>query len=123
MTKEGVLFQDARPSIEAIERENAKSTAALLGELKPLREICDRAIDPGFGYHPNYDREKHFCALFSYGLMRDLSKRAITGTKDEAFRAIASLLYETISGHRDADLKRACDSILRDIRGRNQGTN
>jgi hypothetical protein len=48
--------------------------------------------------------------------MENLSRRTITGTKDSAFRAIASLLYEAISGKRDADLKRACDAELRDTR-------
>jgi hypothetical protein len=94
----------------------------LAAEFIRLREVCARAVDPGFGYHPNYDRLKRFCARFAHGVMLDLSDRAITGTKDGAFRTIASLLYEAISGQSDADLKRACDSELRDIRGRELGT-
>jgi hypothetical protein len=35
---------------------------------------------------------------------------------------IADLLYEAISGLPDADLKRACDSVLRDIRNRELGS-
>jgi hypothetical protein len=120
MAMDGVWWQT--PSTEDIERENRERADSFAAELKRLREVCARAIDPGFGYHPNYDRAKRFCAMFALGLMRDLSDRPITGTKDDTFRAIASLYYEAISGQRDADLKRACDSELRDNRGRELGT-
>lgn len=116
MTEEGVLMPAETPSIvEDIERANRERADSFAAELKRLRKVCARAVDPGFGYHPNYDRAKHFCAMFAHDLMTGLSDRAITGTKDDAFRAIASLLYESISGQRDADLKRACDSKLREI--------
>jgi len=39
-----------------------------------------------------------------------------------ALQAIASLLYDAISGQRSASLKRACDSVLRDTRGPKLGT-
>jgi hypothetical protein len=114
MTEEGVqMMQDETPSIvEDIERANRERADAFAAELKRLRKVCARAVDPGFGY-PNYDRAKHFCVDFAYALMRALSDKTITGTKDDAFRAIASLLYEAISGQRDVDLKRPCDSKLR----------
>ena len=122
----------AKISTEDIERVNRERADSFAAELKRLRKVCARAVDPGFGYHPNYDRIKHFCAMFArikhfcamfaHGLMRGLSERTITGTKDDAFRAIASLLYESISGQRDADLKRACDSMLRTFKGRELGT-
>jgi hypothetical protein len=44
--------------------------------------------------------------------MQDLSNGKITRTKDSAFRVITGLLYEAVSGQPDADLKRACDSVL-----------
>jgi hypothetical protein len=55
-------------------------------------------------------------------LMQGLSERKITGTEGGRFRTIANLLYEAISGLPDADLKRACDSVLRDIRNRELGS-
>ena len=47
--------------------------------------------------------------------MRELSDRKITGTKDSAFRVVTGLLYEAVSGQPDADLKRACDSVLQNV--------
>jgi hypothetical protein len=57
----------------------------------------------------------HLCAWHALGLMRELSDRKITGTKDSAFRVVTGLLYEAVSGQPDADLKRACDSVLQDV--------
>ena len=123
MMETGVQMHAETPSVEDdIERDNRKRADSFAAELKRMREVCARAIDPGFGYHPNYDRAKHFCVRFAHGLMLGLSERTVTGTKDDAFRAIASLLYEAISGQRDVDLKRACDSKLRDILGLELGT-
>jgi hypothetical protein len=120
MTDDGVWRQT--PSTEDIELANRKRADSFAAELKRLHKVCAHAVDPGFGYHPNYDRAKHFCAFTAHNLMRGLSDRTITGTKDDAFRAIAGLFYEAISGQRDADLKRACDSELRAIRGPELGT-
>ena len=83
-------------------------------ELKRLREVCAHAVDPGFATHPNYDHAKH-CAWNALGLMRELSDGKITGTKDSAFRVVTGLLYEAVSGRPDADLKRACDSVLQNV--------
>lgn len=85
-------------------------------ELRRLQDVCARALGPGFGEHPNYDPLKHFCAKSAHGLMQATSDKKITGTEDGAFRAITSLLYEAVSGKKGAELKRACDSVLREIR-------
>ena len=66
----------------------------------------------------NYDFLKHACARSARGLMLDTSNRKITGTKDDAFRAITSLFYEAVSGQQEVDLKRACDSVLTEIKER-----
>ena len=95
---------------------------SLAGELKRLRKVCADAIDPGFGFHPNYDPVKYHCAWFAHVMMRKLSDMKISGTKDGAFWTITSLLYEAVSGQKNAALKRACDSVLRNIRSRELGT-
>lgn len=86
-------------------------------ELRRLRQVCARAINPGFGLHPNVNHAKSLCPWFALGLMRELSNAKITGTKDAAFRVISGLLYEAVSGEPDADLKRACDEVLRNTTG------
>lgn len=114
MTDDGVIHGVVDENIKWANRKRADSLDA---ELKRLREVCARAIKVGYGYDSNYDRVKHLCAGFAQGLVRDLSAKPATGTMDAPFRAIASLLYEAVSARRDVDLKRACDSQLREIRG------
>jgi hypothetical protein len=99
-----------------VERANRQRADLFGDELKRMREVCALAVHPGFGHHPNYDPLKRLCAMWAQGIMAALSRKKITGTKDNAFRAIASLLYEAISGKRDIDLKRACDYMLRSSR-------
>jgi hypothetical protein len=105
-----------------IERAYRKRAESFASELKRLRKVCAGAIDPGFGFHPNFDPVKNHCAWFAHGLIRELSHRKISGTKDGTFWTITSLLYEAVSGQKNAALKRACDSVLRNIRGRELGT-
>jgi hypothetical protein len=101
-----------------IERTRKKHIDTFFAELRRFRSVCAQAVSPGFGNHPNYDFLKASCARTARGLMLDMSERKITGTKDDAFRAITSLFYEAVSGQQGADLKRACDSVLREIRER-----
>jgi hypothetical protein len=101
-----------------IERTRQKHIDTFFAELRRFRSVCAQAISLGFGNHPNYDFLKHACAMSARGLMLDMSDRKITGTKDDVFRVITSLFYEAVSGQQGADLKRACDSVLREIRER-----
>jgi hypothetical protein len=114
LTEDGELVEVAQ-SIEDIELAYRARADSFGVELKRLRKVCARAIDPGFASHPNYDHAKHTCAWHALGLMRELSDGKITGTKDSAFRVVTGLLYEAVSGQPDADLKRACDSVLSNL--------
>jgi hypothetical protein len=122
MVMEHGLMAVETPSIESIERADRERADSFAAELKRLRQVCAHGVVFGFGHHPNYDPTKHFCAFWAYGLMKGYSDRAITGTKDDAFRVITSLLYEAVSGKRGADLKRACDSCLAKSGSRKLGT-
>jgi hypothetical protein len=112
MTEQGGLMPVKTPSIESLERANRERANSFAAELKRLRQVCARGVGSGFGYHPNYDATKYFCAFFAYCLIKEYSDRPITGTWDGAFRVITSLAYEAVSGQSGADLKRACDSCL-----------
>jgi len=122
ITEDDVLMQAVPSSMDHIDRAFRKRADSLAGELKRLRKVCADAINPGFGFHPNYDHVKYHCAWIAQVLIRELSGGKISGTKDGAFWTITSLLYEAVSGQKDAALKRACDSVLRNIRGRELGT-
>jgi len=122
ITEDGVLMQAVPSSMDHIERAFRKRADSLAGELKRLRKICADAINPGFGFHPNYDPVKYHCASFAHDLISELSDMKINGTKGGAFCTITSLLYEAVSGQKNAALKRACDSVLRRRRGLELGT-
>ena len=81
LTEDGELVQVTQ-SIENIELAYRARADSFFAELKRLRKVCARAVDPGFASHPNYDHAKHLCAWHALGLMRELSDRKITGTKD-----------------------------------------
>jgi hypothetical protein len=84
-------------------------------ELKRLREVWAGAVDPMFASHPNYDHAKHLCAWHALGLMRELSDRKIKGAKDSHSGSPRVCYMKTVSGQPDADLKRACDSVLQNV--------
>jgi len=112
MSEQGGLMPPKTPSLESIERANRERADSFAAELKRLRQVCARGVGSGFGYHPNYDPTKYFCAFFAYCLIAEYSDRPVAGTRDGAFRVITSLAYEAVSGQPGADLKRACDSCL-----------
>jgi hypothetical protein len=114
LTEDGELVQVTQ-SIENIELAYRARADSFFAELKRLRKVCAHAVDPGFATHPNYEHAKHLCAWHALSLMRELSDGKITGTKDSAFRVVTGLLYEAVSGRSDADLKRACDSVLSNV--------
>ena len=59
-------------------------------ELKRLREVCARAVDPGFAFIRIMSMPSTVCLALG-------------------------LLYEAVSGQSDADLKRACNSVLQNV--------
>jgi hypothetical protein len=82
-----------------------------------LREVCGQMKSGQASYRPSYDTPaQRLCAHFAHSLMQRLSANKITGTEGDAFRIIAEKLYEAISGKVGADLKRACDAVLKDER-------
>ena len=93
MTTEHSGLITMTPSTESIERANQERAKSFAMELKRLREVCARGAGSGFGYHPNYDPTKHFCAFWAYGLLKGYSDRAITGTEEDAFRVTLPVCY------------------------------
>jgi hypothetical protein len=80
------------------------------------------AMGKKLGTHPNFDHAKALSARSAYTLMKNHSTANVTGTQDGPFRTVTSLLYEAVSGHRDADLKRACQAVLDTVEmGRSPG--
>ena len=84
ITEDGVLMQAVPSSMDHIERAFRKRADSFAGELKRLRKVCADAINPGFGFHPNYNHVKFHCAWIAQVLIRELSEVKISGTKDGA---------------------------------------
>jgi hypothetical protein len=112
---------DELPSQEKLLQDYLTRSEPFFDELDRLRRHCAQAIKKGWGTHPNYDHTKSLSARSAHGLMKNHSAAKITGTQDGPFRTVASLFYEAVSGRPDADLKRACDDVIR-ANKRNQQT-
>jgi hypothetical protein len=111
-----VFLFDPRPALMLddnlkIERAVSARAEALATELERLLEVCDRARN--YGMHPNHDHAKELSAHLARILLQKYSEAKITGTENRPFRIIASRVYEVMCGQKDADLKRACDDVLR----------
>lgn len=67
---------------------------------------------------PRSDPVQYPCAETADILIHELSTRwPATGTADSPLHAIASLLYEVVTGQPDQNLKRAVDAMIRSWRG------
>jgi len=62
------------------------------------------------------DLSKDVAAWAAYELLRQLSRNRPNSTAEGRFHSIASLLYETPSGTRGSNMKRACDRVKREAR-------
>jgi hypothetical protein len=82
--------------------------------LDEMRAVCDHAIGPGYGPHPNSDPAAVMCARFAFRLMKSLSERKITGIPNAPFHAITALLYRAATGRKpsEAGLKKACYRVI-----------
>jgi hypothetical protein len=72
-------------------------------------------------YVPRYDQAKRGCAGLAISLMDDFSTKLPTSvTARSPYRAIASLLFEAVTGQQGADLRRPCQTVLRSWRNEGQ---
>jgi hypothetical protein len=78
---------------------------ALAERLKQMRLACQAQKPPPPRLEP--DRVKDLCAAFAFDLMRAFSRRR----SHARHLAIASLIYEALTGEVEAELKRSCDRV------------
>jgi len=87
-----------------------------------MRRICQTVaqqlqLDRRQKRGPPQDRAKNWAARRAIYLMLTKTRLLPTGSQHGAYRDIASLLYEALTGEQGVDLKRACDRELRRHRG------
>ena len=82
-------------------------------ELAQMRQVCRVAVlfRPKRGR--GSDRMKRSCAGNAFHMMQTFSRRPIAGSAESPFWVITQLLFEAVTGEKEANCKRACDSILR----------
>jgi hypothetical protein len=90
-----------------------EAEAALLQYLKLLRDVCDGAdfvmVDGNWALMRGPNKLKTAVAGHAYALMQEVSELRVSGTDGGPYRMIASLMFEAISGNKEADMKRWCD--------------
>jgi hypothetical protein len=84
-------------------------------DVRAFREICVQVVRRGPGRHGNYDEVKALSAQAARELLSDFSEQKIVSSPSSAYRMIASLIYEAITGV-NIDLKKACDRELKQER-------
>jgi hypothetical protein len=62
---------------------------------------------------PRSNPMQRICADSADALIYQLSKKPATGTAEESLHAIASLLFEAVTGKPDQNLKRAVDAMIK----------
>ena len=80
-----------------------------LGRLQTAAKIAERHLGP----LPAYDVEKHLSAKYARFLIVALSDKPPTSAARGPFRTIAGLLFEVITGKKDANLERHCKAELK----------
>jgi hypothetical protein len=66
---------------------------------------------------PRSNPVQWLCAETADALIHELSTKPATGTAEGSLQAIASLLFEAVTGKPDQNLKRPVDGMIRSWRG------
>ena len=107
----GCCFAELPPGTgseeEAAQREWIRVSLYLASIAKDAeRNMAARRTRPA-------DMLKRFCAQSAFSLIAEFSARPPTLTADGPFLQLATVLYEAVTGVRDANIERACRVIFR----------
>jgi hypothetical protein len=80
-----------------------------LERLQTAAKMAERYLGPS----PGYDVEKHLSAKYARGLIVALSEKPPTSAPRGPLRTIAELLFEVVTGKKDANLERHCKAELK----------
>jgi hypothetical protein len=84
-----------------------------LNDFREFLELMNRSIPS-----KHTDGVKRWCAVHAFRIVFMLSRKEPTGHVNGPMFTIASLLYEIATGIAGQDLKRSCDTCLRETRAR-----
>jgi hypothetical protein len=81
-----------------------------LDALHTVRVRCQAGADN----QPNADQVKLWCVRTAISLVLDFSKNnPSAGSTKSSYCVIASLLYESVTGEKELQLRRICQDVLR----------
>jgi hypothetical protein len=93
--------------------EAIKRHEALTSMLEELRARCHRILELQPGVHGGAGYRQMRVARFSRALMKRCGLPLVYTNPNSAYRMVASLLYEAVTGEGDKDLERACKVVAR----------
>jgi len=99
------------PRLKSIERPRLKFMDFVL-DLKRLQTEA-KIAESYCGPSPLYESDKLLSAKYARLLITALSKNPPTNAPSGPLRTIASLIFEVITGAKDANLERHCKAVLR----------
>jgi len=114
---------EMRPGLLGVEDETGLLVPAPIE--RPRQKIMDFVLDleriqteakiaeSYCGPSPLYEGDKHLSAKYAHLLITALSKNPPTNAPSGPLRAIASLIFEVVTGAREANLERHCKALLR----------
>jgi hypothetical protein len=113
-TQPDLLFDQIyeRP-VEEITQAHIDRMVHFHDELTRLRIKCEELVHSPSGFHPNKDIAKGMPRGVPFSLCATSRRTPPNGTAEAPFRAISSLIYQALSENCEADLKRACDEVIR----------
>lgn len=102
---------NSREGIEAMARQAAAGYAALTGWLAHLRSKCDWIIQNKIGEHRHAGINQERVAIAARELCERVGKPLAYSSPTSAYRIVAGLLYEAMTGEQGRDMERACEFI------------
>ena len=90
----------------------AADQQVFIEKLAQMRQECRVAMSLRPKRGRSSDRMKRSCAGSAFHLMQTFSRRPIAGSAESPFWVITQLLFEAVTGEKEANCKRACDYIL-----------
>jgi hypothetical protein len=113
-----VLFAPYTSVVECIDIDVVYQKAELRYEwmsalLSDMRSRCDWIIASKFGEHASSGYQQERAAIASRELMEQLRLPLAPTSSTSAYRRVASLFFEAMTGIYDAELERACEAMAR----------
>ena len=112
--KFSILFaSDESATLDTMFQEAEARWEYLSGEMARLRARCDKFIELGLGEHRSAGYQQERAAIAARELVERSSKPLAWSSPTSAYRVVAGLFYEAMTGEQGRDMERACEAMAR----------